>query len=236
MAKREPTTSLRSTPSRWVTLGKACEILGVDESTLRRWADSGRLRVYRTPGGHRRFSLPNLEEMVAHDARHSGAGQIERLAVSRIRRQLQRARQQQDGWYSAMSEENRQKLRDLGRRLVEMVGEYLDRRSRHNGLLDEALEIGEAYGRVLLDAGLPLASAVGAYVGFRKTIDDTTRQTAARESLPAEEALEACGQVHALGDQVLLGIAAAYQGAAMGHADGEHTGQAAVLPSSLEKS
>ena len=24
---------------RWVTLGKASEILGVDESTLRRWAD-----------------------------------------------------------------------------------------------------------------------------------------------------------------------------------------------------
>lgn len=202
---------VRGASSRWVTLRRACEILGVDESTLRRWADAGRLRVYRTPGGHRRFSLVNLEEMVAGDKRHRGADEMERLAVARIRRQLQRARQDEDGWYASLSDANRQKLRDLGRRLVEMVGEYLDRRSRRSGLLDEALEIGGAYGRILIDAGLPLPSAVGAYIGFRKTMDETTRQAAVRESLPTEDALEACGQVHALGDQVLLGIAAAYE-------------------------
>jgi len=197
--------------SRWVTLSRACEILGVDESTIRRWADSGRLRAYRTPGGHRRFSLVNLEEMVAGDSRHRSAEEVERLAVVRIRRQLQRARQQDNGWYGSLSDENRLQLRDLGRRLVEMVGEYLDKRSRRNSLLDEALDVGGAYGRILIDAGLPLPSAIGAYIGFRKTIDETTRQTAIRESQPMEEALDAYGQVHALGDQVLLGISAAYQ-------------------------
>ena len=197
--------------SRWVTLRRACEILGVDESTLRRWADSGRLRVYRTPGGHRRFSLGNLEEMVAGETPHRNADEMERLALPKIRRQLQRARQQEDGWYAILSEDNRQKLRGLGRRLMEMVGEYLEKGTRRTGLLDEALEIGGSYGRILIDAGLPLPSAVGAYIGFRKTMDETTRQMAARESLPAEEALDACGHVHALGDQVLLGIAAAYE-------------------------
>lgn len=185
--------------------------MGVDESTLRRWADTGRLRVYRTPGGHRRFSLVNLEEMVAGEAHPSSGEEIERIAVARIRRQLQRARQQENGWYGSLSDENRQQLRDLGRRLIEMVGEYLDKRSRRNGLLDEALDVGGAYGRILIDAGLPLPSAIGAYIGFRKTIDETTRQNAVRESQPMEEALESCGQVHALGDQVLLGISAAYQ-------------------------
>jgi hypothetical protein len=62
-----------------------------------------------------------------------------------------------------------------------------------------------------MDAGLPLASAVGAYTGFRRTIDETTRQAAVRESLPLDEALAAIGQVHALGDQVLLGLAATYE-------------------------
>ena len=190
---------------------RACEILGVDESTLRRWADAGRLRVYRTPGGHRRFSLGNLEEMVAGDGRHRGSDEVERMAVAKIRRQLQRARQQEHGWYGSLSDDSRQQLRDLGRRLVEMVGEYLDKRTRRAGLLDEALEIGGAYGRVLIDAGLPLPSAVGAYIGFRKTMDETTRQAAMRESLPLDEALAASGQVHALGDQVLLGMAAVYE-------------------------
>jgi excisionase family DNA binding protein len=199
---------------RWVTLRRACEILGVDESTLRRWADTGRLRSYRTPGGHRRFSLVNLEAMVAGETRTRGSDEMERIATARIRRQLQRARQQDQGWYASLTESNRSELRDLGRRLVEMVGEYLDKRTRRAGLLDEALEIGGRYGRVLQEAGLPLASAVGAYTGFRRTIDETTRQSAVRESLPLDEALAAIGQVHALGDQVLLGLAAAYEAAA----------------------
>jgi len=201
----------RTDGARWVTLGRASEILGVDDSTLRRWADSGRLRVYRTPGGHRRFSLVNLEEIVAGDAKHRGSDEIERLAVARIRRQLQQARQHEDVWYTSLSESNRQKLRDLGRRLIEMVGEYINKRSRRTGLLEEAQEIGGAYGSVLIEAGLPLPSAIGAYIGFRRTMDETTRQAALHEALPMEEALEACGQVQALGDQVLRGLVAAYE-------------------------
>jgi len=201
----------RITTGRWVSLRRACDILGVDESTLRRWADGGRLRVYRTPGGHRRFALSDLEGMVAGDTRARGSEEVERIAVAKIRRQLNRARQQEQGWYVSLSESNRDRLRDLGRRLIEMASEYLDKRTRHTGLLDEALEVGEAYGRILIDASLPLPSAVGAYIGFRKTMDETTRQTAIRESLPMDEALAAYGHVHALGDQVLLGITAAYE-------------------------
>jgi excisionase family DNA binding protein len=196
---------------RWVTLGKARDILGVDESTLRRWADSGRLRVYRTPGGHRRFLLDNLEELLAGES-GNGGGEVGRLALARIRRQLQRARQDPGGWYTALSEADRLQLRTQGRRLVEMVGAYFDRRTRRAGMLEEARAIGVSYGRILLQAGLPLPNAVGVYIGFRKTIDETSRQASEREGLSTEEALTACGQVHALGDQVLLGIAAAYEG------------------------
>ncbi|HXH20914.1 MAG TPA: helix-turn-helix domain-containing protein [Dehalococcoidia bacterium] len=195
--------------SRWVTLGRACEILGVDESTLRRWADAGRLRVYRTPGGHRRFSLGNLQELLSGDG--GGRAQIGRMAFAKIRQELRRARQQEGGWYASLSESDRQRFRDLGRRLVEMVGEYMDKRTRQPRLLEEAHEIGLAYGRILIGAGLRLPNAVEAYIGFRKTMDETTRQASTREALPMEEALDACGQVHALGDQVLLGIAAAYE-------------------------
>lgn len=199
-----------SDDSRWVTLGRACEILGVDESTLRRWADAGRLRVYRTPGGHRRFSLGNLQELLAGDGRGRNA-QIGRMAFAKIRQELRRARRQDDGWYSSLSEADRQRFRDLGRRLLDMVSQYLDKRTRKPGLLDEAHQIGIAYGQILIAASLPLPNAVEAYIGFRKTMDETTRKASTRESLPMEEALDACGQVHQLGDQVLLGIASAYE-------------------------
>lgn len=193
-----------------MTLGRACEILGVDESTLRRWADSGRLRVYRTPGGHRRFSLGNLEELVSGQDRGPG-DEMGRMAFARIRRQLQRARAQENSWFNTLSEQDRETFRNLGRRLIEMVGEYMDKRTRRPGLLEEARAIGLEYGKILSAANLALPSAVEAYIGFRKTMDETTRQASTREALPMEEALDACGQVHALGDQVLLGIAAAYE-------------------------
>jgi excisionase family DNA binding protein len=207
--KRE-SEAIEGDGSRWVTLGRACEILGVDESTLRRWADAGRLRVYRTPGGHRRFSLSNLQELLSGDnsGRHE---QIGRMAFAKIRQELRRARQQEGGWYTSLSEADRERFRDLGRRLVDMVGEYMDKRTRRPGLLEEAHEIGVAYGRILAGAGLRLPNAVEAYIGFRKTMDETTRQASTREALPMEEALDACGQVHALGDQVLLGLASAYE-------------------------
>ena len=40
----------------WLTLQEASRMLGVHPSTLRQWADSGKIPIVRTPGGHRRFA------------------------------------------------------------------------------------------------------------------------------------------------------------------------------------
>ena len=52
-------------PSRWLSLGPASRLVGVDPDTLRRWADDGRVDVYVTPGGHRRFDRRAIEALVA---------------------------------------------------------------------------------------------------------------------------------------------------------------------------
>jgi len=46
---REPTlpNNERFEHGRWLTLGQACRMLNVDESTLRRWADAGQVRTFR---------------------------------------------------------------------------------------------------------------------------------------------------------------------------------------------
>ncbi|RKQ87809.1 diguanylate cyclase (GGDEF)-like protein/excisionase family DNA binding protein [Solirubrobacter pauli] len=51
-----------------VALGEATDVLGVSPSTIRRWADTGRIAVVRTPGGHRRFPVAELHRLSAGPA------------------------------------------------------------------------------------------------------------------------------------------------------------------------
>jgi excisionase family DNA binding protein len=47
-----------------MTASQAARHLGVSISTVRRWSDAGHLKVYRTPGGQRRFSAAALDEFL----------------------------------------------------------------------------------------------------------------------------------------------------------------------------
>jgi len=49
----------------WLTLGQAASYLGVAQSTVRKWSDSGRLPAFKTPGGHRRFRRGDLDSFLA---------------------------------------------------------------------------------------------------------------------------------------------------------------------------
>ena len=49
----------------WLTLGQAAEYLGVAQSTIRKWSDSGRLPAFYTPGGHRRFRRSDLDAFLS---------------------------------------------------------------------------------------------------------------------------------------------------------------------------
>jgi excisionase family DNA binding protein len=48
-----------------LSTSQAARELGVSLGTVRRWADLGYLRAYRTPGGQRRFSSEQIEAFVS---------------------------------------------------------------------------------------------------------------------------------------------------------------------------
>ena len=48
----------------WLTLGQAAKYLGMAQSTIRKWSDSGRLPAFYTPGGHRRYRRSDLDNFL----------------------------------------------------------------------------------------------------------------------------------------------------------------------------
>jgi len=186
-------------------------MLGVDESTLRRWADAGQVRAFRTPGGHRRFSEADVRSILSGEAYrpHARPDDLGTLALSRIRRQLQRGAAHDAPWHLDAGEPERERMRLLGRRLVTFVADYLSGRSRR-GARTEALQIGREYGLELAQAGLSLRETLEAFTFFRRSLHQTTRQVAQKSGLSPEEALNHSEQIMSLADEVLLGIAESF--------------------------
>ena len=190
---------------RWVNLARACAILGVNESTVRRWADAGKIRCFRTPGGHRRFAENDLHAMT--EGRQ--ADELRSAAVTRVQRQLHSG-QPEAGWYHQLEADERELLRPLGRRLVEIADDYIARRGRRGELEIEVGEIGAEYGRQLRSRGMPLRQAIQAFTFFRKSLDETAKQLSERKQLSADEAARAREEIAVLADRVLLGITTEY--------------------------
>lgn len=65
------------TVGQWLTVGEAAKLIGVSEPTLRKWTDSGRIAVFRTPGGHRRYLRIELEQFRRSRAQENIARDIE---------------------------------------------------------------------------------------------------------------------------------------------------------------
>jgi excisionase family DNA binding protein len=47
-----------------MTPGEVAAVLHVDANTIARWADSGKLRAVRTPGGHRRYYTSDVLDLL----------------------------------------------------------------------------------------------------------------------------------------------------------------------------
>jgi excisionase family DNA binding protein len=61
----------RSGDLDWLTLGQAAKYLGVAQSTIRKWTDSGRVPAFKTPGGHRRYRQRDLDSFLEHSGQTS---------------------------------------------------------------------------------------------------------------------------------------------------------------------
>ena len=189
--------------SQWLSLRDACRLLDVSNTTLRQWADNGYLRVYRTPGGHRRFLRDDVESFANAPQQAQEQGRedaIEDSALRKIRRSLSRNDVVKQSWYQSVEEEGKDRMRLFGRRLLSLLLQESGPRRRRQELLEEAHMVGREYGTEMSERGVSLKDTIEAFVFFRTMVLDSTNSGAWNRIIEAA-------------DRVLVGMADSYQDA-----------------------
>lgn len=187
--------------SQWLSLRDACRLLDVSNTTLRQWADNGYLRVYRTPGGHRRFLRDDVENFANAPEQAQEQGRedaIEGSALRKIRRSLSRNDVLQQSWYQSVEEEGKVRMRLFGRRLLSLLLQEAGPRRRRQELLEEAHLLGREYGTEMSERGVKLKDTIEAFVFFRTMVLDSTNPGSWSRIIEAA-------------DRVLVGLADSYE-------------------------
>ena len=200
---------------QWLSLGRASKLLGVSHSTVRRWADAGEIRSYRTSGGHRRILDEDVRQFMAQSnqaAATPDTDRISELAVARVKRRLSRRRQSHDmDAFAGLEKATRERLRFIGRQLVDLFARFVSSRTRPERFIDDARGIGGEYGRTLVAAGVTLTDAVMTFNALRRSLEETAAQLASEAQQGTEEAVEAMESILGLADSVLEGMAQVYE-------------------------
>jgi excisionase family DNA binding protein len=193
----------------WVGLSEASRVLGVSPATLRRWSDAGRLRVFTTPGGHRRFSRAALEHLLPTDRSRrpslGGAG----LTPSRIARTYRRASRDATPelpWVLTLSDEQRILFRERGQVLAATLLRYLDATQPETAAhhLREASATAADYGRVAAKLRLSLSQTVEGFLRFRAPFHHELAVAARRRGFDASETTDLLETAERAMDRLLV--------------------------------
>ncbi len=196
----------------WISLGEASAMLGITPPTLRRWADEGRVPVFTTPGGHRRFSRAAISALLPADrARRPSLARLgaspERIA--RLYRTHHWASDRaQTQWIDGLTAEERAIFRDRGRELVAVLLSYLDTEdeSTASARLQSAKQLAAAYGREVAALGRSMTEAVQSFLRFRSPFTEALAATARRRGLDTREATGLLSQAEAATDTLLVAL------------------------------
>jgi excisionase family DNA binding protein len=181
------------TDKQWLSSTEASELLGVHQTTLRRWADAGSIPCFRTPGGHRRFRVSDLEAWM--EGRQSTALTVQTEALVKnvvgfTRHEMAEQHVSTETWYVAFDrDDERQQMRKTGQRLLGLAIQYMGRTSNHEPIVQEGRRIGGFYGQQCAQHGISLVETMRAFFFFRESMIRATRPgLATRGQYDAEEA------------------------------------------------
>ena len=204
----------------WVTLTEACRLLGVSPSTVRRWADTGTVRTFVTPGGHRRFSRVGLEALLPHRPTRRPSLADLGETPGRMARGYRRAADETPGripWVEEMDEARRERFRTYGRGIVTSLIEALDTEDarRRADLLRSAEDTCTEYGRFAGGEGLGSAATADLFLRFRRPFLTELGALSRRRELDASATSTLIADAHTALDSLLLATLRGWEAAAL---------------------
>ncbi len=196
----------------WLSLRQAARYLGVHATTLRRWADAGEISVLLTPGGHRRFTLAGLERFAEERRRLKTVTGLEQIwsdaALHQARAQIPKHRH--ETWLAVFDEADRERKRQLGRRLIGVLLQYIAVEADGEALLEEARAIGREHAENTLTLNLPLVDAMQALLFFRDTVVEAALGLPEMARVRPEANLALLRRINTALNAVQLAVADAY--------------------------
>ena len=198
---------------RWLSLTRAAQHLGIHPTTLRRWADNGSIPAMRTPGGHRRFAAADIER-IAQEGRSTAASPDAGLvwvqqAMIQTRQEI--GRSTNNPWLTAVAESNRRQHRLLGQQLMGLTLQYVGGANNQDLLLEEARQIGLAYGRLIQADRMCLADALQATLFFRDMLVETALNLSPAAGVGSEDNLRLTRRINQIMNTVHLAVASTYE-------------------------
>jgi excisionase family DNA binding protein len=202
---------------RWLSLGPASRLLGVDPDTLRRWADEGRVEAYVTPGRHRRFDRRTIERLAS--SRRPGVRPLASLGASsdRLARAYRRSYATDDPAHRVRADDTAEleRYRQDGRRLIHALLAHLDADPSDDAARAtaeaDAIAIVDDLARRMSGAGTSLTEAVGLFVASRRPFLAELAGLGRRRALDAARLAGLYVAASGLLDRLLLRLIDTYQ-------------------------
>lgn len=199
--------------NEWMSLSEVSELLGVHPSTVRTWADQGKLPVHRTSGGHRRFRRGDVELWIQSQKADNGSREADLMvqsALGRTRFKISEGELEQESWYQKLDASARGQYRKSGRALLQGLTAYLV--SDGAGAKAEARATGYEYASIGRRCGLSSVEAVRAFLFFRNVLVDSMLSVYEAAAIHSPYAWgDMLRKINDFTDQVLLSLMETFQ-------------------------
>ncbi len=165
-------------------LAQAARLLGVHPSTLRRWADTGKIAHVKTLSGRRRFS-PQILKQARREMQQGASGKsndrfeakVESHTLALARQKSTELSARPGNWYDRLNDEQRLLFRYSGQRLLGLLIQFISRNDSGETFLEEGKKVARDYGLICRHVRLSVSQTAEAFLFFRRSILESVHAT-----------------------------------------------------------